>query len=185
MKTTLYYFTGTGNSLWFAKQLQSHIAECEIRSIAKAIDKDDLTIPEGRVGIVTPLYFCGLPEIVMRFIKESDLSKAEYIFIAFTHGGPAFVEGGGVEQTESLLAQKGIKLNASFLQWMPGNSILWYGAHPGFVHRFQLASRAPGAEDRSHRVERRQPPRARQPPDHQNGRSEGISKVAERAPRGR
>ena len=72
MKTTLYYFTGTGNSLWFAKQLQSHIAECEIKAIAKAIDEGDLVAPEGRVGFVTPLYFYGLPEIVMRFIKQSD-----------------------------------------------------------------------------------------------------------------
>jgi hypothetical protein len=81
MKTTLSYFTGTGNSLWFAKQLQSRIAECEIRSIAKAIEKDDLTIPEGRVGIVIPLYFYGLPRIVMRLIKESDFSKAQYILV--------------------------------------------------------------------------------------------------------
>ena len=150
MKTTLYYFTGTGNSLWFAKQLQSHIAECEIKAIAKAIDEGDLVAPEGRVGFVTPLYFYGLPEIVMRFIKQSDLSKANYVFIVFTHGEPAFVEGGGVEQAESLLAEKGIQLDASFLQWMPGNFILWYGAHPGFVHRFQLAQ----AERRARRIAR-------------------------------
>jgi ferredoxin len=139
VKTTLYYFTGTGNSLWFAKRLQSHIAECDIKALAKTIDEGDLVAPEGRVGFVTPLYFYGLPEIVMRFIKESDLSGAEYIFVVFTHGGPTFLEGGGAEQTESLLAEKSIHLNASFLQWMPGNFVLWYGALPGFVHRFQLA----------------------------------------------
>jgi ferredoxin len=150
MRTTLYYFTGTGNSLWFAKQLQNHIPQCEIKAITRAIDLGDLAVPESRVGFVTPLYFYGLPEIVARFIKESDLSMAKYVFIALTHGGPAFVEGGGVEQTESLLAEKGIQLNASFLQWMPGNFILWYGAHPGFVHSFQLAQ----AKRRARRVAR-------------------------------
>ena len=33
MTTTLYYFTGTGNSLWLAKQMQEHIPDCEIESI--------------------------------------------------------------------------------------------------------------------------------------------------------
>lgn len=138
MKTTLYYFTGTGNSLWLTKQMQEHIPDCEIKSIPEAVDKSQLAAEGERVGIVTPLYFYGLPEIVLRFIKEGDLSMVRYTFIVVTHGGPPFVEGGVIEQTESLMAEKGMRLDASFMQWMPGNFILWYGAFPGFVHNLQL-----------------------------------------------
>lgn len=138
MTTTLYYFTGTGNSLWFAKRLQGGIPQCELKAIAQAVDKGEFTVQGKKVGFVTPLYFYGLPEIVLRFIKESDLSMTKYIFIVVTHGGPPFVEGGVIEQTESLIAEKGMRLGASFMQWMPGNFILWYGAFPGFVHNLQL-----------------------------------------------
>jgi ferredoxin len=138
VSTTLYYFTGTGNSLWFARQMQNHISECEIEPIAQAVAKSEFAAQKEKVGFVTPLYFYGLPEIALRFIKESDLSMATYTFIVVTHGGPPFVEGGVIEQTEALMAEKGMRLDASFMQWMPGNFILWYGAFPRFVHNLQL-----------------------------------------------
>lgn len=138
MKTTLYYFTGTGNSLWFAKQMQEHILDCKIKSIPEAIDKGQLAVEEESIGIVTPLYFFGLPEVVLRFIKESDLSTTRYTFIVVTHGGPPIIEGGVIEQTEALMEEKDMRLDASFMQWMPGNFIVWYGALPGFIQNFLL-----------------------------------------------
>ena len=57
MKTILYYFTGTGNSL----------------AVARAI--------------VYPLYAMGLPNIVIRFFGILDLSDAGYVFSVVTEGG--------------------------------------------------------------------------------------------------
>ncbi|MBN1812903.1 MAG: EFR1 family ferrodoxin [Anaerolineae bacterium] len=138
METALYYFTGTGNSLWFAKLLQELIPSCELKAIAQAVAENLLVVQEEKVGFVFPLYFYGLPEIVLRFIRESDLSAAKYTFVVVTHGGPPFVEGGAVEQMEALLAQKGLALDASFMQWMPGNFILTYGGMPRFIQSFLL-----------------------------------------------
>jgi ferredoxin len=140
MKTTLYYFSGTGNSFWLASLLQKELPDCEIRSIAKVVKESAFSPAEERVGIVSPLYYFGLPEIVLRFVRQSDLSAATYIFGVITHGGPPFVEGGAVEQLESLLAEKDLKLDASFMQWMPGNYIWGYSAFPKFLQTFLLTN---------------------------------------------
>ena len=60
MKTIIYYFTGTGNSLAAAKQIGAALNECELVSIASLKDTPRIHPEAERVGIVFPLYFSGL-----------------------------------------------------------------------------------------------------------------------------
>jgi len=64
MKTTIYYFTGTGNSLNIAKNLSEKLDKCELVPIAKVWEDDHLASSAEKVGFIFPLYYAGLPKIV-------------------------------------------------------------------------------------------------------------------------
>ena len=61
----VFFFTGTGNSLYAAKQLD----ETAI-SIPQAIHDESLRFRDERIGIVAPVYGHELPEMVVSFIRR-------------------------------------------------------------------------------------------------------------------
>ena len=121
MKTTLYYFSGTGNSLYIAKSLADQLGESELVPLAKTNQQSDIIARTETVGFVFPLYFWGLPEIVVNFVKKINLEKASYIFAVLTHaGGPGYT----VNHLEKLLKAKSKTLNVGVHITMPGNYII-------------------------------------------------------------
>jgi ferredoxin len=129
MKTLLYYFTGTGNSLAVAKGICSRLGDCELVPIASAVRTPGPVVPEaGRVGIVSPLYFFGLPSLVADFAGRLDLSRVPYVFSVMTMGG----SGGSaaLRQLDGILNDGAGKrgLDAGFSVRMPGNYVMMYGS---------------------------------------------------------
>ena len=84
MQTTIYYFTGTGNSLKVAKDLAQKLKECELIPIAKVWHTEDLESTSEKIGFIFPLYYSGLPKIVYDFINKTDFSKSNYFFTVVT-----------------------------------------------------------------------------------------------------
>jgi len=73
MRIVIYYFTGTGNSLAAAKKIAAVLGGCEIVPIASLANTPGAIAPEaGRIGIVCPVYFSGLPAMVTAFAKRFD-----------------------------------------------------------------------------------------------------------------
>lgn len=131
MKTIIYYFTGTGNSLTGAKKIAVALGDCELVPIALLQKMSgDITPPAERVGILCPVYFSGLPAMVASFAGRLDLAAAKYVFAVVTHGG-----GGGsaaLHQLDSVLRKRQDRgLDAGFEVTMPGNYILMYGSPTG------------------------------------------------------
>ncbi|KAF5073117.1 hypothetical protein DSECCO2_195060 [anaerobic digester metagenome] len=131
MKTIIYYFTGTGNSLAAAKKVAESLGDSGLVPIASlAKTADTITPAAGRVGIVCPVYFSGLPAMVAAFSERLDLAAADYVFSVVTHGG-----GGGsaaLRQLDGILIDKaGRGLDAGFAVSMPGNYILMYASPAG------------------------------------------------------
>ena len=122
MKTVLYYFSGTGNSLQVARDLASELGDTKIISIPQAGDNE---VSADRIGVVYPVYIFGLPLVVSRFLRKLRVSPEAYIFAVATFGGTA---GGVVQQTERVLRNRGLRLAAGFLVTMPGNYTPLYGA---------------------------------------------------------
>ncbi|MFX1277772.1 MAG: EFR1 family ferrodoxin [Promethearchaeota archaeon] len=85
--TTLYYFSGTGNSLHIAKALKEKLSNCELLPIAGLINQDSITAISEKIGFVFPVYTWALPKIVYDFIEKIDLSNTEYIFAVTSMGG--------------------------------------------------------------------------------------------------
>jgi Pyruvate/2-oxoacid:ferredoxin oxidoreductase delta subunit len=131
MKTIIYYFTGTGNSLAVAKKIATVLGDCDIVPIASLqFTTADITPAADRVGIVNPVYFAGLPVMVAEFAGRLDLSKAKYVFSIVTFGGSGAAPA--LQQLDSILKKRRDPgLDAGFMVKMPGNYILLYGSPTG------------------------------------------------------
>jgi len=131
MKTIIYYFTGTGNSLAAAKKIAAALEDCELISLASQEDTTrDITPAADRVGIICPVYFTGLPLMVAAFSGRLDLSQVKYTFSVVTFGG----SGGSpaLQQLDGILKERQDRgLDAGFMVKMPGNYILMYGSPAG------------------------------------------------------
>jgi ferredoxin len=126
MKSVIYYFTGTGNSLAAAKKIAASIGDCELMPIGSVMDSPGEIVPFAeRVGIICPVYFSGLPAMVASFAGRLDPKGAEYVFAVVTLGG-----AGGCSalwELDGILKEHASRgLDAGFRVKMPGNYILMY-----------------------------------------------------------
>jgi flavodoxin len=56
----IYYFSGTGNSLFVAKELQKRIPDAKLIPIVKHLKDSSIKAGEA-VGFVFPVYFTAIP----------------------------------------------------------------------------------------------------------------------------
>ncbi|MGE5604752.1 MAG: EFR1 family ferrodoxin [Bacteroidota bacterium] len=124
MKTNLFFFSSTGNNLSVAKDIAAKLPGTQIIPISRALNGTiDLNV--DNIGLVFPVYFGGLPRIVVDFINQLDPAKIKYIFAVCTYGG---LPAAALSQTEQLLQVINITLNAGLSIQMPGNYLVKYGA---------------------------------------------------------
>jgi ferredoxin len=117
-KIEIYYFSGTGNSLYVAKELQKQIPDSSLKPIASHLKKDVITVKGETVGFIFPIHGMTLPIPVKNFIKKADLRTAKYIFAAATRGGTKCF---AFDAIEKMLKRKGKKLNSYFVMNMASN----------------------------------------------------------------
>jgi ferredoxin/flavodoxin len=154
MKTTIYYFTGTGNSLKVAKDLANHLEGCELIPIAKVWDIENLESNHEKVGFIFPLYWSGLPKIVDDFINKIDLSKSKYFFCVITSAGD--INEQPIQQIEGILRKKSKILNAGFYITMPNNYILGFGITPEAKQKLLFESAIKQISDIAKRIKSRE-----------------------------
>jgi Pyruvate/2-oxoacid:ferredoxin oxidoreductase delta subunit/flavodoxin len=126
MKTILYYFSGTGNTLMLARLLAEQLGNTEIINIVSC--KSPTPPPEAdAIGILFPVYVFSLPKIVHDFIKNDlNINEDTYIFALTNYAS----SGGGsaLKQLNALLKRKKRKLKAGFGLNMPSSYIPFGGA---------------------------------------------------------
>ncbi len=115
MKTRIYYFSGTGNSLSVAKNISSCLDGSSLISIPQAME-DAEKISATVIGIVCPIYMYNMPHIVANFIGK--IKNTDYFFIVYAGGGQL---GNGDKETYKICAQNNLKLSALFNIPMPDN----------------------------------------------------------------
>jgi ferredoxin len=127
METTIYYFTGTGNSLAVARDLCERLGDCRTVPIASLREEPGPIRPAAnRVGIVYPVYFSGIPSIVAEIAARLDLGEVRYVFAVCTFGGSGATPS--LRQLDRVLraGAGGRGLDAGFAVRMPGNYIVLY-----------------------------------------------------------
>lgn len=124
MAVTLFYFSGTGNSLKVSRDLARELPDASIVSIANVIG-GNVDFSADALGVIYPVYMFGMPLIVKKFIRKINVNKPKYIFAIATYGS---MSGNALGQTSNEIEAQGLKLSAAFAIKMPGNYIPLYGA---------------------------------------------------------
>ncbi len=96
----VFYFTGTGNSLYAAKQLEE-----EPVSIPQAMKREDLEFSAEAIGIVAPVYGHEVPSMVKEFLAKASF-HTDYFYMVLTYGNR---HGGAAELAQALCRSCGIE----------------------------------------------------------------------------
>lgn len=109
----IFYFTGTGNSLYIAKKFGG-----ELYSIPQVLKEETHIFEDEKIGIIFPTYGLSAPKIVKEFIEKITL-KSSYIFVVMTCGNN---NGNAAKWFTSFAKKHNIEIQYS-------NSILMTGNH--------------------------------------------------------
>lgn len=118
MSTDIFYFSGTGNSLFVAKGLQSRIPGSNIIPIASLMKKKNIDSSADTIGFVFPVHALTIPIVVRRFIKKLNIINGKYIFAVATREGTIFR---GFKIIDQLLKRKKRRLGSHFILNMYNN----------------------------------------------------------------
>jgi Na+-translocating ferredoxin:NAD+ oxidoreductase RNF subunit RnfB len=130
MKNVIYYYTGTGNSLWTARAIADKIGQCEVRPM---VDVKENVHADGQiVGLVFPVYIWGVSAPVLRFIEKLKGCNPAYLFAVALNAGQV---SNTLVQLRRALAMDGLTLASGFSIAMPSNYIVWGG--PGSAEKQQ------------------------------------------------
>ena len=103
--TKIYYFSGTGNTLWSAKKIAEIIGDCELYNMGAEIHKSKLLLEADAVILLFPSYAYGLPIIVRHFLNKA-VFKTPYVASFVTYGTSP---GGTLAEACWILGRKKIK----------------------------------------------------------------------------
>ena len=124
----IFYFTGTGNSLYLAKRIAEEQGE-KLVSIVRELDKKDNSFryelkDNETLGFVYPVYAWAPPRMVLEFIQKIRITSGmPYVFSVSTCGAE---EGATTAILEKALAARGLTLSSAFTVLMPNNYIISY-----------------------------------------------------------
>ena len=125
-KNIILVFSGTGNSLWTAKEIAKELGDCEIATMGS---NGMTSLPSGydSIGFVYPTYAGGMPRRVKEYVSRLDLqnNKNAYFFAVATCGRVVRAQN-VITQLRFLLKRKGVRLNYGERLDMFSNYIVGY-----------------------------------------------------------
>lgn len=74
----VFYFTGTGNSLYVAKQLEGSPI-----SIPQVMRQENMAFAADAIGVVAPVYGHEVPPMVKEFLKKATFQTEYFYMINF------------------------------------------------------------------------------------------------------
>ena len=119
----IFWFSGTGNSLYVSKGLSKALDDIPLFQIT---EEEPLKAVGGKgavVGFVFPSYYLNLPRAVRAFVERLEIKQGAYIFTIVTMGA---IGHGSISALKSALKEKGLRLNYGKGLKMPDNYILLY-----------------------------------------------------------
>jgi len=120
MSAVIYYFSGTGNSLHVARELERRIPESTLSPIVCLLRRQRIEPEAESVGFVFPNFCMTLPIPFLDFLQKIDLAAAGYLFAVCTRGGTTSDEA--FAYLDQLLQKQGRRLDAQLSITMPWNA---------------------------------------------------------------
>jgi ferredoxin len=125
IKTRLYVYTGTGNSLWVARQLAPQLKGAGIAFMP--YPQKVFKVEADAVGIIFPVHIWGLPSRVIQFINHLKVKPETFLFaVAVNAGQPAAT----LLQLQRLMAARSLSLSLGYSIVLPSNYTPWGGPGP-------------------------------------------------------
>ncbi len=125
MATKLYVYTGSGNSLWVARQLALELKDATVRFFPDL--SGDIKVEADRAGIIFPVHIWGLPSPVIQFVNHLQVKNETYFFaLAVNAGQPAAT----LPQLKKLMSTRGQSLAVGYSIVLPSNYTPWGGPGP-------------------------------------------------------
>jgi Pyruvate/2-oxoacid:ferredoxin oxidoreductase delta subunit len=124
MKTTIYFYTGTGNSLWTARKLSDALGDTQQISI-KLTGTDIIHTASENIGLIFPVHIWGLPAPVIDFVKRLQNDPSKYYFAIAVNAGQVAAT---LIQLKKLMQTRGLNLSSGLSIDLPSNYIPWGGA---------------------------------------------------------
>lgn len=124
MKTTIFFYTGTGNSLWTARKLAGFLEPSELIPISLE-KKQHPPRDADCTGLVFPVHIWGAPPPVIEFLQNWTTEPTQYIFAIAVNAGQVAAT---LLQLQKILSAKGLHLASGFSIELPSNYIVWRGA---------------------------------------------------------
>ena len=121
MKTTIYYFSATGNSLTTAEKLAQGLGGCEVVPAASVMNLPKAVDDSDAVGFVFPVYYGNMAYPMRAAVSKLVLKPEAYVFSVATYRGHA---GKAAQRLDQLLRTRGQKLSLALGVPMPGNSFI-------------------------------------------------------------
>ncbi|MDD3865335.1 MAG: EFR1 family ferrodoxin [Candidatus Izemoplasmatales bacterium] len=121
MKRAICFFSGTGNTFYVAQKIHCRFPESSLFFIPHT---DPLVLATyDEIGIITPVYIFGLPEIVRKFVAGMTFEGNPRIYAIFVCGG---YPGISSDLTQQALKKTNKVLTYQEYIRMPDNYILMY-----------------------------------------------------------
>ena len=124
MEHSIYFYTGTGNSLWTARTLGGFCKSAEIIPINHH-KTEAVQCNSERIGIVFPVHIWGVPPPVLNFVARLKIDPGQYLFALAVHAGQVAAT---LIQLQGILQKKQLILSSGFSIELPSNYIVWRGA---------------------------------------------------------
>ena len=123
-KTVIFYYTGTGNSLWIARTLAQEFGNTELISMTDSdINPDE--IDAQVIGLVFPVHIWGVPGRVLGYLDQLREMSPQYIFAVANNAGQV---ANTLVQLRKVMESKGMKLSSGWSVVLP--SITFPGEDP-------------------------------------------------------
>ncbi|GHU88582.1 4Fe-4S ferredoxin [Spirochaetia bacterium] len=141
--TSIYYFSGTGNSYWSARKLAEKFGDAELFSISREIKQPHIRIEADATVFLFPAYAYGIPGMVRRFLEKAEI-RSGYIAALVSYGSSP---GGALAEVRRVLGRKKLKLNYGGRIPAVENYIPIFGAQKAALQEKRLAMQAAATEE--------------------------------------
>lgn len=112
MDNIIFYYSGTGNSLYDAISIGKSLKNVKLISM-RHVENNKMKLSSCKtIGFVFPVHHWGMPETVRNYIKKLKLGKASYVYAVVTYNR---WEINCIAELAKLLQEKGCQLHYASL----------------------------------------------------------------------
>ena len=119
----IFWFSGTGNSLYVAKNLSAQLDNVPLINMAGGTPNGKFGGSAKKIGFIFPAHYNTMPRDVKSFIEKLEVEPDTYIFAVVTIGG---LGNGTLTALRTALIARDLQLDYGVCIHMPRNFVLMY-----------------------------------------------------------